>query len=107
MATVQNRGAAIIAARGKSSAASAANAIVDALHALNTPTEKGNFFSTALCSDSNPYGIESQLIFSFPCRSKGNWECEIVKGLPWDPFLSEKIKLSEKELVTERNMLTL
>ena len=102
---VQNRGAAVIAARGKSSAASAANAIIDAVRSLSAKTPAATFFSTAICSNGNPYGIEEQLIFSFPCWSKGNWEVEIVKNLPWDPFLSEKIRLSEKELIQERGML--
>jgi malate dehydrogenase len=102
---VQNRGAAVIAARGKSSAASAANAIVDAIRSLTQATPGADFFSSAVCSDGNPYGIEGQLIFSFPCRSKGNWEYEIVAGLPWNSFLRDKIKLSEQELIQERAII--
>jgi malate dehydrogenase len=101
---VQNRGAEVIAARGKSSAASAANAIIDAINSLSTPTLGADFFSTAICSDENPYRIENNLIFSFPCRSKGNWDYEIVRELPWNTFLFNKIKLSEKELIQEREM---
>ena len=56
-------------------------------------------------SDPNPYGIEKGLIFSFPCRSQGNGEVEIVNGLVWDPFLKEKIALTEKELKEEREMV--
>ena len=59
---VQKRGAAIIAARGKSSAASAANAAIDTIKSLITPTQPGESYSIALCSDENPYNIESNLI---------------------------------------------
>ncbi|HSX12593.1 MAG TPA: malate dehydrogenase, partial [Rhabdochlamydiaceae bacterium] len=99
---VQKRGAAVIAARGKSSAASAAHAVLDSVKALIQPTAKGDWFSVALLSNQNPYGIKEDLIFSFPCISKGAGKVEIVKGLEWNPFLKEKIHLSEKELLEER-----
>lgn len=99
---IQQRGAAIIAKRGKSSAASAASAIVDTIHALINPTPPGTWFSSAVCSDGNPYGVEEDLIFSFPCRLLPNGEYEIVPGIPWDFFLSEKIKATEQELMDER-----
>ena len=67
---VQKRGAVVIAARGKSSAASAANAAIDSIKALVTPTPDGQWFSCAALSDGNPYGIQRELIFSFPCRSQ-------------------------------------
>lgn len=102
---VQKRGAAIIAARGKSSAASAANAVVDAVKALETPTPEGQWFSSGILSDGNTYGIAENLIYSFPCRSKGNGNYEVVKNVPWDDFLKEKIKLSEKELLEERELV--
>lgn len=111
MSNVQKRGAAIIAARGKSSAASAASSAIDAIKALFVPTPPGEWFSSGVCSDGNTYGIQDQLIFSFPCRSKGDGNYEIVQGLEWPDFLREKILLSEKELLEERefvkNMLTL
>ncbi len=69
--TVQQRGAAIIKARGLSSAASAANAVVDTVRSLTTPTRAGDWFSVAVCSDGS-YGIEKGLIFSFPMRSDGS-----------------------------------
>ncbi|MES2123020.1 MAG: malate dehydrogenase [Chlamydiota bacterium] len=99
---VQKRGAAVIAARGKSSAASAANAAIDSIRSLMVPTPEGEWFSVGLCSDGNPYGIQEGLIFSFPCRSKGMGKVEIVANVPWDAFLKEKIHLSEKELLEER-----
>jgi NADP-dependent malate dehydrogenase len=99
---IQKRGAAIIAARGKSSAASAASAVIDTLRSLILPTAKDDWFSSAVCSDGNPYGLTEELIFSFPCRSKGNFEYEIVKNLSWDEFIKEKIRVTEQELIEER-----
>lgn len=103
--TVQKRGAAVIAARGKSSAASAANAVIDSIHSLMRPTTKGEWFSVGCFSDKNPYNIENNLIFSFPCISKGNGQVEIVADLKWNPFLEEKIALTEKELIEERDSI--
>lgn len=100
--TVQKRGAQIIEARGKSSAASAASALIDAVHSLYTPTPEGDWFSTAVITDQNPYGIEEDLIFSFPCRSKGDGNYEIVSDLPWNYFIKEKIAITQKELISER-----
>lgn len=102
---VQKRGAAVIAARGKSSAASAANAALDAMKSLYEPTPEGEWFSMALPSDGNSYGIQKGLIFSFPCRSRGNGKIEIVKNVFWDDFLKKKIILSEKELLEERELV--
>ncbi len=102
---VQKRGAAVIAARGKSSAASAANAAIDSIRSLVQPTPEGDWFSVGLISNGNGYGIREDLIFSFPCRSKGNGKIEIVKNVPLDPFLKEKIALTEKELLEERELI--
>lgn len=102
--TVQKRGAAIIAARGKSSAASAANAAIDTIKSIVNPTPDGDWFSVGLCSDGNSYGIEENLIYSFPCRADGNGNVKIVKDVPWNEFLREKIKASESELIEEREM---
>ncbi len=102
---VQKRGAAVIAVRGKSSAASAANAAIDSIHSLMLPTSEGDWFSIGMCSEENTYGIRKDLIFSFPCRSRGNGEVELIKGVSWDPFFEAKIKLSEKELVEERDLI--
>lgn len=103
--TVQQRGAAIIAARGKSSAASAASALIDAVKAIYTPTPEGEWFSSAIYSNGNPYGIDDDLIFSFPCRSRGQGDCEIVKGVEWDEFLRKRIALTETELKEEKELI--
>ena len=100
---VQKRGSAIIEARGKSSAASAANAAIDAMSTLQKKTVSGDLFSAAVFSAGNPYGIDEELIFSFPCVSAGDGNWSIVEGLEWDGFLEEKIRLSEKELKEERD----
>lgn len=105
LTTVQKRGATIIAARGKSSAASAASAAIDAMRALVTPTHAGSWFSSACLSDGNPYGIEPGLIFGFPCRINAQGELEIVPDLPWDLFLREKIAATQKELIEERSCI--
>ena len=102
---VQKRGAAIIAARGKSSAASAANAVVDTIFSLMKKTPAGESFSLAVLSDGNGYGIQNQLIFSFPCKSKGNGDYEVINDIAWNDFLKEKILKSEKELIEERELV--
>lgn len=98
---VQNRGASIIAARGKSSAASAAYAALAAIRSLFETRHPHEWFTTGVCSDQNPYGIVENLIFGFPCHTKGTTH-EIVKGVLWDDFISEKIKLTTQELIQER-----
>jgi len=103
--TVQKRGSAIIKARGSSSAASAANAAIDAIKALVTPTPESQWFSSGVCSDGNPYGIDENLIFSFPCRSNGDGNYEIVSDVPWNDFLKEKMVLTENELKEEREFV--
>lgn len=103
--TVQKRGAAIIESRGKSSAASAAQAAIDSIKDILTPTPKGQWFSSAVCSDQNPYGFEKDLIFSLPCKSKGDGTYEIVSGIPLNDTLKDRIKKSEKELIEERDII--
>lgn len=102
LSSVQKRGAAIIEKRGKSSAASAASAIIDAVKDLVTPTPQGSWFSSAILSNGNPYGIAENLIFSFPCRLTLEGTVEIVPNLVLDNFLKERLKLTEKELLEER-----
>ncbi len=98
--TVQKRGAAIIKARGLSSAASAANAVVETVVNLTTPTKDGEFFSVAVCSDGS-YGIEKGLMFGYPIHSDGqNWK--IVGGIKHSSFSQEKINETHKELISER-----
>ena len=98
---VGKRGAAIIKARGLSSAASAANAVVDTVRNLTTPTPAGSFFSVAVSSDGS-YGITKDLMYSYPIRSNGT-EWEIVKGLEINEFSQQKMKATEKELLEERD----
>src|SRR5678810_1086440 len=81
---VQQRGAAIIKARGSSSAASAANAIVDTVRSLTESTSEGDWHSVAVCSDGS-YGVEKGLICSFPIRTRGG-KWEIVKDVPLNEF---------------------
>lgn len=102
---VQKRGAEVITARGKSSAASAASAAIDAMRSLVFPTQVGDFFSMGVSSECNPYGVAPGLIFSFPCITKKPGEVEIVEGLRINEFLKAKIALTEKELLEEKNMI--
>jgi len=101
METVQKRGAAIIKARGASSAASAANAIIDTVRSLTAPTKKGNFFSAAACSDGS-YGIEEGIMFSFPLVNDGK-KCSIVQKIEHNDYAREKIKATRDELISERD----
>lgn len=102
---IQKRGAAVIAARGKSSAASAAQGALDGMKSLIYPTSKDDWFSMGVYSQGNPYNIDPDLIFSFPCRSSGDGKISIVKEVPWDAFLKEKIALVEQELIDERALV--
>ncbi len=97
---VQTRGAAIIKARGASSAASAANGIVDSVVALTTDTAAGDTFSMCLCSDGS-YGTTEGLITSLPCRITDG-KLEIVQGIEINEFSRAKIDASVKELEEER-----
>lgn len=103
--SVQKRGATIIAARGKSSAASAAQAILDSVRSLVIPTSKENWFSTGIWSEGNPFRIAEDLVFSFPCRTLENGDYSIVKDVVLNEFLHSKIKASEKELLEERDLV--
>ncbi len=102
---IQKRGAEVISARGKSSAASAANAALDAMRSILIPTPAGQWFSSGVYSGNNPYGIDDNLIFSFPCRSLGNGDYQIVPDVPWNDFLKHKIRATEQELIEERNLV--
>ena len=98
--TVQKRGAAIIKARGLSSAASAANAVIDTVRNITNPTPAGEFFSAAVSSDGS-YGVEPGIMFGFPLRSNGS-ECSIVKGIKHNEFAQAKIKATLDELLSEK-----
>jgi malate dehydrogenase len=102
--SVQQRGASILKARGLSSAASAANAIVGTVRALTTPTRAGDWFSAAICSDGS-YGTERGLIFSFPVRTDGK-KLEIVQGLKHSDFARSKLSLTESELKEEKALVS-
>lgn len=102
---VQKRGAEVITARGKSSAASAANAALEAMRSIIVPTHQGQWFSMGVSAKGNPYGIDEGLVFSFPCKSHGKGDFEIVSGLKLTPFLKEKLQITQKELLDERDMV--
>lgn len=101
---VQLRGAAIIQARGLSSAKSAAHGVVDTVRSIVEPTKAGDWHSVALYSDGS-YGVEKGLISSFPVRSDGQ-KLEIVQGLPVNEFSQAKIDATVKELTEERAMVS-
>jgi len=98
---VQQRGAAIIAARGVSSAASAANALLDHVRDLIAPTPRGEWRSACVRSDGS-YGVREGLVSSFPVRADGQGGWEIVKGLELDPFFKQKLAASVAELEQEK-----
>jgi malate dehydrogenase len=100
---VQKRGAAIIESRGASSAASAANAVVDTVRSLTTPTPAGDWHSVAVCSDGS-YGIEKGLICGFPVRGDGK-KWEIVQGLKVDDFSQSRIDKTVGELKEEKALV--
>lgn len=100
ISTVQQRGAAIIKARGLSSAASAANAACDTVKSLALGTPADDWTSVAVCSDGS-YGIDKGLMFSYPIRTNGT-QWEIVQGVPLNDFSQTKIKATEAELNEER-----
>jgi malate dehydrogenase len=100
--TVQQRGAAIIKARGKSSAASAASALIDHVRDLTKATQKGLWNSVCVPSDGS-YDVPEGLISSFPVRADGKGGYEIVQGLELTPFLKEKLAASAAELAHERD----
>jgi malate dehydrogenase len=98
--TVQQRGAAIIKARGASSAASAASSAIDHMRDWALGTPEGDWVSMAVPSDGS-YGIGTGVIYSYPCVCK-NGDYEIVQGLPIDEFSHEKMLATDQELREER-----
>ena len=104
IATVQQRGAAVIKARGLSSAGSAANAVIDTVCSLVNDTPANDWHSVAVCSDGS-YGVEQGLISSFPVRvHAGTWE--IVQDLPINDFSRAKIDASVAELKEEKSLVS-
>ncbi len=101
---VQQRGAAVIAARGASSAFSAAQALVDHVKSLVTPTPAGDWFSAAVASDGS-YGVAKGIVSSFPLRSRGDGGYEIVKNVPLNEFAKGKLAATIAELEKERDLV--
>jgi malate dehydrogenase len=106
IATVQQRGAAIIKARGLSSAASAANAAVDTVRTLTHGTAPGDWTSVAVYSDGSAYGVEKDLMTSFPIAVRPGAQWEIVTGVPLNEFSQEKINGTINELKEEREAIS-
>ena len=102
--TVQKRGAAVIGARGSSSAASAANAIVNTVQSIVEPTKEGDWHSVAICSNGE-YGVDKGLISSFPVRSDGA-KVEVVESLEIAEYSRSKIDQSVAELKEERELVS-
>jgi malate dehydrogenase len=101
--TVQKRGAAVIEARGSSSAASAANAIVDTVRSLTNPTPEGDWTSVCLASDGS-YGVDKGLIASFPVRTNESGR-EIVQNVPLNEFGQSKLDATIDELRSEKELV--
>jgi malate dehydrogenase len=103
IATVQQRGAAVIKARGLSSAGSAANAVVDTVFSLTNDTPGNDWHSVAVCSDGS-YDVEKGLISSFPIRLRGG-KWKIVQEVPINDFSRTKIDASVAELKEEKSLV--
>lgn len=101
VSTVQQRGAAVIKARGSSSAASAANAVISSVHHLVTDTPAGESFSVCRSSQGE-YGVDEGLIFSFPCRRE-HGELKVVEGLTFNDYGREMFNKTLDELRQERD----
>jgi malate dehydrogenase len=98
--TIQQRGAAVIKARGASSAASAANACVQSVYNLTHNTPAGETFSVSLCS-SGQYGVDEGLIFSMPCRVE-NGKLSVVEGFSQNEFGKALMQKTLDELRAEK-----
>lgn len=105
ISTVQQRGAAIIQARGASSAASAANGVVDTVRSLINPTPEGDWTSVAVCS-SGEYGIDAGLIASMPIRTNDGETWEVVSGVEVNEFSQQKIDATVQELREEKEAVS-
>lgn len=103
--TVQKRGAAIIQARGKSSAASAASSCIDHVKQFITKTPEGEYFSAAVPSDGSLYDIPQGLMFSLPLRSNGDGSYEAVQGQELSDYMKAKIAQTRDELLGEREIV--
>jgi len=103
ISTVQKRGAAVLEARGASSAASAANAAIDTVVSLTTPTPDDDCVSVAVSSDGETYEIPAGLTFGFPVQADGHGSWKVKSGFTLDEFAKEKIKITTEELLGERD----
>ena len=103
ISTVQKRGAAVLEARGLSSAASAANAVIDSVNSIRTSTPRGDWTSLAVCSKGE-YGTPEGLQFGFPISTDGTtWK--VVEGLEHDDDAKERIRITTEELIQERDLV--
>ena len=98
---IQQRGAAVIKARGSSSALSAANGALDHVKSLLTPTPQGDWFSAAVISKGE-YGVPTGLVFSYPCKSDGKGNLTVVEGVKLDAFGQQKFQATLQELLEEK-----
>jgi malate dehydrogenase len=103
LSTVQKRGAAVLEARGASSAASAANAAIDTVVSLTTLTPDDDCVSVAVSSDGETYDVPAGLTFGFPVQVDGNGSWKVKSGFTLDEFAKEKIKITTEELLGERD----
>jgi malate dehydrogenase len=99
--TVQQRGAAVLKARGVSSAASAASAAIETVYKIVHDTPAGEVVSVAVCSDGQ-YGVDAGLIFSFPCQVKGG-QLSVISGYEHQAFGTDKFQKTLEELRGERD----
>ena len=103
--TVQQRGKAIIDARGASSAASAANAAIETVKATLAPTKNGDCFSAAILSDGS-YDVPEGIIYGFPLRSTQEGKIEIIQGLEINSYAKEKFEITTRELLEEKEAVS-
>ena len=103
--TVQQRGKAIIDARGASSAASAANAAIETVKATIAPTKNADCFSAAILSDGS-YDVPEGIIYGFPLRSTKEGKIEIIQGLEINSYAKEKLEITTRELLEEKEAVS-
>ena len=99
---MQNRGAAVIKARGSSSAMSAANGALDHVKTWLSPTPAGDWISAATVSKGE-YGVPAGMVFGYPCSADGKGNFQVVDGLKLDAFGQQKFQITLKELEEERD----
>lgn len=100
---VAKRGSAVIKARGASSAASAANAALESVRSLVTPTPPGDWFSAGVVSDGSAYEIPAGIVYSFPLQTRDGKTWSIVRDLPIDADARARLDASARELISERD----